>query len=90
MECMGKGDIAHNNIKHLKPSWEVFIGQLVRIRGGTHTITYAAKGAVLLNIKVGSEVTNCVWTYYVHIFSLCAFPSVGLQCALNWSAGLLG
>ena len=43
---LGEGDIAHNNIKHLKPSSEVFIGQLVRIRGGTHTITYAAKGAV--------------------------------------------
>ena len=28
-------------VKHLKSSWEMFIGQLVRIRGGTHT-TYTA------------------------------------------------
>jgi len=25
-------------VKHLKSSWEVFIGQLVRIRDGAHTV----------------------------------------------------
>ena len=46
-------------------------------------------GCSLLNIEVGSAVTNLqvestVRTYYVHIFSLslCAVSSVGLQCAL--------
>ena len=34
---MGEGDTAHSN-KILKSSWEVFIGQLVRIRGRTHPI----------------------------------------------------
>jgi len=54
--------------------------QLVQMRGGTQYNVH-------LLCKVGNEaidlqVESTVWTYYVHIFSLCTFPSVGLQCAL--------
>jgi len=53
----------------------------------SYCINLHSQGCSLLNIKVGSEAINLqvestVWTYYVHIFSLCTFPSVGLQCAL--------
>ena len=45
MECMVKviqPSIVLYTVKHLKSNWEVFIGQLERIRGGTHTIYTAA------------------------------------------------
>ena len=53
----------------------------------SYCINLHSQGCSLLNLNVGSEAINLqvestVWTYYVHIFSLYSFPSVGLQCAL--------
>ena len=47
-----------------------------------------SQGCSSLSIKVGSEVNDyrlnqlCMWTYYMHMFSLSLCSFLGLQCAL--------